>query len=130
MLNYPFIHLSNIYPALCTQRRISCQGVRKIRQGPGLFYNVIYILYILNALVAASGGYSSLCCTGFSLRWLLSLWSMDSRVRGLKEVPLPGSRAQVQQVWSTSLGAPLHVGSSQTRDQIHVSCSGRQTVYL
>ena len=27
------------------------------------------------SLVAVSGGYSSLQCTGFSLRWLLSLWS-------------------------------------------------------
>ena len=27
------------------------------------------------SLVAASGGYSSLWCAGFSLRWLLLLWS-------------------------------------------------------
>ena len=31
------------------------------------------------SLVAASGGYSSLRCAGFSLRWLLLLWSMGSR---------------------------------------------------
>ena len=31
------------------------------------------------SLVAASGGYSSLRCTGFSLRWLLLLWSTGSR---------------------------------------------------
>ena len=31
------------------------------------------------SLVAASRGYSSLWCTGFSLRWLLLLWSMGSR---------------------------------------------------
>ena len=30
-------------------------------------------------LVAANRGYSSLRCTGFSLQWLLSLWSMGSR---------------------------------------------------
>ena len=30
-------------------------------------------------LVAASGGYSSLRCVGFSLQWLLLLQSMDSR---------------------------------------------------
>ena len=29
------------------------------------------------SLVSASGGYSSLWCTCFSLCWLLSLWSMD-----------------------------------------------------
>ena len=31
------------------------------------------------SIVAASGGYSSLRCAGFSLRWLLLLWSTGSR---------------------------------------------------
>ena len=31
------------------------------------------------SLVAVSGGYSSLQCAGFSLQWLLLLWSMGSR---------------------------------------------------
>ena len=31
------------------------------------------------SLVAASGRYSSLWCAGFSLQWLLLLWSMGSR---------------------------------------------------
>ena len=31
------------------------------------------------SLVSASGGYSSLWCTGFSLQWLLLLQSSDSR---------------------------------------------------
>ena len=35
------------------------------------------------SLVAASGGYSSLQCTGFSLRWLLLLQSTGSRACGL-----------------------------------------------
>ena len=34
------------------------------------------------SLVVSSGGYSSLWCTGFSLRWLLSLQSMSSRCVG------------------------------------------------
>ena len=34
------------------------------------------------SLVAASGGYSSLRCTGFSLRWLLLLWSTGCRRGG------------------------------------------------
>ena len=34
------------------------------------------------SLVAASGGYSLLLCVGFSLRWLLLLWSMSSRCVG------------------------------------------------
>ena len=34
------------------------------------------------SLVAASGGYSSLRCAGFSLRWLLLLWSTGFRCTG------------------------------------------------
>ena len=34
------------------------------------------------SLVAASGGYSSLRCVGFSLQWLLLLWSIGSRCMG------------------------------------------------
>ena len=34
------------------------------------------------SLVAASGGYSSLWCAGFSLRWLLLLWSKGCRRQG------------------------------------------------
>ena len=49
------------------------------------------------SLVAASGGYSSLRCTGFSLRWLLLLWSTSSRLAGSVVVALRlsscGSRA-------------------------------------
>ena len=33
------------------------------------------------SLVATSGGYSSLRCAGFSLRWLLLLQSMGSRAQ-------------------------------------------------
>ena len=33
-------------------------------------------------LVAVSGGYSSFWCMGFSLQWLLLLWSMASRHMG------------------------------------------------
>ena len=43
------------------------------------------------SLVAASGGYSSLQCVGFSLRWLLLLWSTDSRRAGFSSC---GTRAQ------------------------------------
>ena len=34
------------------------------------------------SLVVASRGYSSLQCAGFSLRWLLLLWSTGSRYAG------------------------------------------------
>ena len=39
----------------------------------------VFVAVCRLSLVAASGGYSSLQCTGFSLRWLLSLWSTGSR---------------------------------------------------
>ena len=55
------------------------------------------------SLVAASGGFSSLWCVGFSLRWLLLLWSTGSRragfcscgarallLRGMWDLPGPG----------------------------------------
>ena len=40
------------------------------------------LLYTGFSLVAVGGGYSSLQCTGFSLRWLLLLWSTGSRRTG------------------------------------------------
>ena len=44
---------------------------------------------------------------------------------GLQELWLQGSRAQHQKLWRTGLIALQHVGSSQIRDQTHVSCIGR-----
>ena len=55
------------------------------------YFNVIYLYLWLGwvfvaarglSLVAVSGGYSSLWCTGFSLRCLLLLWSTGSRRGG------------------------------------------------
>ena len=46
------------------------------------------------SLAVVSGGYSSLRCAGFSLRWLLLLWSMSSRSMGFSSC---ASRAQ--QLW-------------------------------
>ena len=43
------------------------------------------------SLVAASGGYSSLWCAGFSLQWLILLRSMRSRRAGFSSC---GARAQ------------------------------------
>ena len=60
------------------------------------------------SLVAASGGYSSLQYTGFSLQWLLLLQSTGSRCVGLV--------------------APWHVGSSWTSVQTRVPCTGRRVL--
>ena len=44
--------------------------------------------------VAASQGYSLLQCMGFSLLWLLLLYSTGSRTCGLQQLQFLGSRAQ------------------------------------
>ena len=59
------------------------------------------------SLVAASGGYSSLQCAGFSLRWLLLLWSMGSRCTGFSSF---GSRAVEHRLSSCGARAWLLCG--------------------
>ena len=67
------------------------------------------------SLVAASRGYSSLCCTCFSFQCLLLLQSTGSRVHRL------------QQLWCVGLVAPRHVVFSwRKRNWTHVLCIGRQ----
>ena len=73
------------------------------------------------SLVAASGGYSSLQYAGFSLRWLLLLWSTGSRHAGFSSCSM-----QAQQLWRMGLVAPWHVGSSRTRARTRVPCIDRR----
>ena len=92
-----------------------------------LFY--FWLCWVLVAthglsLVAASGGYSSLWCTCFSLQWLPLLQSTGSRRTGFSSCG-SDSRAQAQQLWCTGLVAPRHVGSSRTRARTHVPCIDR-----
>ena len=64
------------------------------------FKKIFFVVYFLAtlglrccawpSLVAVSGGYSLLRCVGFSLRWLLLLWSTGSRRVGFSS---RGSRA-------------------------------------
>ena len=83
-----------------------------------LFFWLRWVFIAVRRLspVAASRGYYSLRCVGFSLRWLLLLWSMGSRCTGFgccgtraleragfsscstraQELWLAGSRAQAQ----------------------------------
>ena len=68
-----------------------------------------------------SWGYSSLRCMGVPLQWLLLLQSTGSRCMGFSSCGV-----QAQQLWCTGLVALWHVGSSQTRDWMHVPCIGRQ----
>ena len=102
-----------------------------------LFIYLFWLRWVLIAahglsLVAASGGHSSLWCTGFSLWWLLLLRSTGSRRAGFSrcdvrapQLWLVGSRAQAQQLWRTGLVALWHVGSSRTRHRTPVPCIGR-----
>ena len=103
----------------------------------------IYILYIfwLYWVFIAAHGLSPAAATKGCLflvvpRLLtevaLLLWSMYSRhagsviaARGLSNCSFAGSRTQTQ-FWHTVLVAPRHVESSQTRNQTHVPCTGRQ----
>ena len=105
-----------------------------------VFYKFIYfwLRWVFVAahelyLVAASGGYSSLQCAGFSLWWLLLLQSTGSRCVGFsscgawaQQLWLTGFRAQAQQLWLTGLDAPWHVGPSRTRARTCVLCIGRR----
>ena len=49
-----------------------------------LFFGLCWVFIAAGGLplAAASGGYSSLRCAGFSLQWLLLLWSTGSRCAG------------------------------------------------
>ena len=51
----------------------------------------VYVAVPGLSLVAVSGGYSSLRCAGFSLRWLLLLWSMGLRRVGFRSCGLRAS---------------------------------------
>ena len=64
----------------------------------------VFTAALMLSLVAESGGTLELWNAGLSLRWLLLLWSMGSRVCGL------------QQLQHTGLAAPWHVGSSQIKE--------------
>ena len=62
---------------------VLCVGIFKINLFICLFLAALGVHYCARAffLVAASGGYSSLRCPGFSLQWLLLLRSTGSRAR-------------------------------------------------
>ena len=70
---------------------------------PAFFLQNLFILFIYFwlrwafvvarglSLVAVSGGYSSLWCVGFSLRWLLLFWSTGSRCVAFSHCGMLGS---------------------------------------
>ena len=77
----------------------------------GIFLKIIYfwLCWALTAahglsLVAVSGGYSLLQYTGFSLWWLLLLWSTGSRHMGFSSCGLSHCSLQVLDCWLSSCG--------------------------
>ena len=82
-------------------------------------------------LLGVSGG-CSLRCTGFSLKWLLLLWSIGSRCTAFSSCKRGPSCCSL---WALECGLSIcgtgglvtlrHVESSWTRDQICVPCFGR-----
>ena len=94
------------------------------------FLKILFIYFWLHqvfiaarrlSLAVASGGYSSLWCAGFSLRWLLLLQSTGSRLVGFSSCS-----TWAQWLWRTGLVALRHVGSSWTRARTRVPFIGRQ----
>ena len=70
-------------------------------------------------------------CSGFSC-WgaqALEHSGFSSCNTWAQELQFLGSRAQAQQLWCPGLIAPWHVGSSQIKDGIRVSCIGTWLLY-
>ena len=76
----------------------------------------IYYLWLHWVFVAAHGlslavesrGYSSLRCAGFSLQWLLLLWSTGSRRAGFSNCGSWASVVVVRGLWSTGSVVVVH----------------------
>ena len=91
-----------------------------------IFFNQLINFWLCWVLVAAHGlslvaGEWGLLlwCVGFSLWWLLLLWSVGSRHVGFSscgmwalQLWLMGSRAQAQQLWHTALVSPWDLPGS------------------
>ena len=60
------------------------------------------------SLVVESGGYFSLWCTGFWLRWLLLLWSMGPRALRLQPLLHKGLGTATWSLYSTGLIVSAH----------------------
>ena len=83
--------------------------------------------------LGAESGVHSWLCAGFSLQWLLWLWSAVSGHSGFsscdtqaQQHQLAGSRAWAQGLWSMDLVTLQHLESFWTRDQTCVTYSGRR----
>ena len=102
-----FIHVS-----------ISCQISEKFESFPKCTY-IIHFFFLIGctgfvavlrlSLVVASRGYCLLPCSGFSLQWLLLLWST-----GFRHMSFNSCSMWAQSLWCMGLVASRHVGSPRT----------------
>ena len=79
----------DIYTLICikwiTNKNLLYKKINKIFKKLIYFWpHWVFVALRGLSLVVVSGGYSSLRCTGFSLRWLLLLQSMGFRAHGLQ----------------------------------------------
>ena len=96
-------------PTVSRARWTMHAGVQKPRFW---FFNYYLFIFGCSGSLLLPVGFLRLQCTGFSLLWLLLLWST-------------GSRAQAPKSWHTGLSAPWHVRSSWTGNRTCVPCIGR-----
>ena len=89
------------------------------------------------SLIAASEGYSSLQCAGFSLRWLLLLGAraLGARAsvvaaRGLSSCGSQALEHRLSSCGTLGLVAPRHVGSSRSEERrVGKECRSRWSPY-
>ena len=99
---------------------------------PFLYLKFLFIYLFLAGLrlcccvgffsLAVSGGYPLVEVCRLLTAVASAVAELRLQVHGLQQWQLPGSGAQVQQLWCTGLAAPQYVGSLRTRDGTHVFC--------
>ena len=124
---------------LCLGGETNKTGLQIVRyfQEPFLFFFGCAAWYTGFSLAAASELLSSrgvIASLGSGLSrcraWTLRLLAFSSCSAWAQQFQVPDSRAQAQWLRCTDSVAPWHVGSSQMRDQTHVSCTSRWTLPL
>ena len=89
-----------------------------------IIFAALGLHYAVFSLIVASGSCSLVMC-----RFLTVVAALVAEHQ-LQQFWLPGSKTQAQQLWLMGLTVLRHVGSSRTKDQTHVPCTGRQTLPL
>ena len=86
------------------------------------------VALLLRSMCSRHAGFSSCSSRAQQLQLkgsVIAARGLSSCSSQAQQLQLAGSRTQTQ-LWHTVLVAPQHVESSQTRNQTHVPCTGRQ----